>query len=266
LDLASIIGVVGGFILIVVSIATSGDIMGFIDIASIVIVLGGTIAATLVAYPLPKFLEIISITQKAFQGKKSDLNIVIDGINELANRARKEGLLSLEEASESVNDDFMKKGIMLVVDGTDPELVKNLLETELDFISERHGNGQGLFEAMGAYAPAFGMIGTLIGLINMLASLDDPDTIGPSMAIALITTFYGSLLANLVFLPLAKKLKIKSDEEILEKQIILEGLLSIQAGENPRIISEKLKAFIPPSKRRQEMSGDVAANLREGEA
>ena len=266
MDIASVMGILSGFILIILSIVTSGDIGGFVNIPSILVVVGGTIAGTLVAYPLPKFLEIMKITQKAFQYKNKNMAVVIDEVNDLANKARKEGLLSLEEASENINDDFLKKGIMLVVDGTDPELVKTLLETEVDFIAERHGTGQEVFEAMGAFAPAFGMIGTLIGLVNMLASLDDPSTIGPSMAVALITTFYGSVLANLIFIPLAKKLKFKSGEEILEKQIILEGLLSIQAGENPRIIDEKLKAFLPPSQRQVAASGDVAAKVREGEA
>ena len=156
---------------------------------------------------------------------------------------------SLEEATEALDDEFLKKGLMLVVDGTDPELVRNLLETELDFIEQRHKAGQGLFESMATAAPGFGMIGTLIGLINMLGSLDDPTTIGPSMAVALITTLYGSLIANLFFSPMANKLKVKSGEEILEREIMVEGLLSIQAGENPRIIEEKLKAFLPPSMR-----------------
>jgi chemotaxis protein MotA len=139
---------------------------------------------------------------------------------------------------------------MLIVDGTDPELVRNILETELVFLEERHTEGQNVFETMGTYAPAFGMIGTLIGLINMLKYLDDPSTIGPNMSVALVTTFYGSVLANVVFLPLAHKLKVRSKSEILVKELMVEGLLSIQAGENPRIIEEKLKTFIPPEMRK----------------
>lgn len=249
MDLGTLIGIVAGILLIVISILLNGSILSFIDIPSVFIVLGGTVAATLVAYPIPRVLELTKIVQKAFTHRESNPSEVIGQIIELANKARKEGLLALEETSGKMDDEFLKKGIMLVVDGTDPDLVRTLLETELVFISERHKMGQGLFETMGAYAPAFGMVGTLIGLVNMLQNLSDPSSIGPSMAVALLTTLYGSFVANLIFLPIANKLKVKSREETLEKEIMVEGLLSIQAGENPRIIEEKLKAFLPPSMR-----------------
>ncbi len=249
MDLSTIIGIVSGLILIVIAILLNGNLGAFVDPASIMIVLGGTLAATLVAFPIPQVKDIIKLTQKTFANRDTNPGKIINDIITLANKARKEGLLSLEEATESLEDEFLKKGLMLVVDGTDPELVRNLLETELDFIEQRHKAGQGLFESMATAAPGFGMIGTLIGLINMLGSLDDPTTIGPSMAVALITTLYGSLFANLFFSPMANKLKVKSGEEILEREIMVEGLLSIQAGENPRIIEEKLKAFLPPSMR-----------------
>jgi chemotaxis protein MotA len=257
LDLGTLIGIVLGFVLIIVSILLGGSLGSFFDLPSLMIVLGGTIAATLVAYPLPKVKEIIKLTQIAFKQRPNNPNDMIDNIIELANKARKEGLLALEESSGNLEDDFIKKGIMLVVDGTDPELVRTLLETELAFLEERHKGGQGLFETMGSLCPAFGMVGTLIGLINMLQKLDDPSSIGPSMAVALITTFYGSLFANLIFIPIANKLKLKSREETLEKEIVVEGLLSIQAGENPRIIEEKLKAFLPPSMRREAQEGEA---------
>ncbi|KAB3531378.1 flagellar motor protein [Alkaliphilus serpentinus] len=249
MDLATIIGIIVGLVFIVMGILVDGDLGSYWNTASVFIVLGGTVAATLVAYPLQKVLEAIKIVSKAFSNKVIDAGEIINKIIVLANVARKEGLLALEEASEAVEDKFLQKGIMLIVDGTDPELVRNLLETELSFVEERHQSGQGIFESMGAYAPAFGMIGTLIGLINMLRKLDDPSAIGPSMAVALITTLYGSLLANLIFIPIANKLKIRSREEIMRKEIMVEGLLSIQAGENPRIIEEKLKAFLPPKVR-----------------
>ena len=249
MDLSTLIGIVSGMLLIIVSIMLSGNLLAFFDVASIMIVLGGTIAATLVSFPIPQVKDIIKLTQKTFANRDSNPGKIINDIITLANKARKEGLLSLEEATEALEDEFLKKGLMLVVDGTDPDLVRNLLETELDFIEQRHKAGQSLFESMATSAPGFGMIGTLIGLINMLGSLDDPTTIGPSMAVALITTLYGSLLANLFFSPMANKLKVKSGEEILEREIMVEGLLSIQAGENPRIIEEKLKAFLPPSMR-----------------
>lgn len=250
MDIATILGVIVGIGFVTWGIMTDGSIADFWDFASILIVFGGTIAATLVAYPLGSVLEAVKIAGKAFRTHEVDPHEIIVQINTLANVARKEGLLALEEISEDIGEEFLKKGVMLIVDGTDPELVRNLLETELSFIEERHAKGQSIFETMGSIAPAFGMIGTLIGLINMLKKLDDPGSIGPSMAVALITTFYGSLLANLIFIPIANKLKLKSKEEILRKEIMVEGLLSIQAGENPRIIEEKLKAFLPPKSRK----------------
>ena len=199
---------------------------------------------------MENFFNTFKIIKKAFVRDEISPDNVIEEIINLANVARKEGLLSLEEYAENLDDDFLQKGIMLIVDGTDPELVRNILETELVFLEERHTEGQSIFETMGTYSPAFGMLGTLIGLINMLRHLDDPSTIGPNMSVALVTTFYGSMLANVVFLPMAQKLKIRSKSEILVKELMVEGLLSIQAGENPRIIEEKLKTFIPPEMRK----------------
>lgn len=256
LDISTVGGIGLAFILIIVGILIGGGSIGsFIDMPSIMIVIGGTIAATFASYPIPKVMSVIQMFSKAAANTSPDLNKSIDSLIELANKARKEGLLSLEEASSQIEDPFIKKGIMLVVDGTDPELVRNLLETELSYIEERHKSGQGMFEYMGSVCPAFGMVGTLIGLVIMLGNMSDPTSIGPSMAVALITTFYGSVMANVVFIPMATKLKVKSREETLEKEVIVEGLLSIQAGENPRIIEEKLKAFLPPSMRKSAEAG-----------
>lgn len=249
MDIATILGLILGFGFTIWGITESGDLGSFKDIPSVIIVLGGTFASTLLAYPMKTLKSIGKIFQKAFFHKEVSPNGVIEEIIQLANVARKEGLLSLEEYADKLDDEFLKKGIMLIVDGTDPELVRNILETELIFLEERHSQGQGILEAMGAYAPAFGMIGTLIGLVNMLKKMDDASAIGPNMSVALVTTFYGSVLANVVFLPLAQKLKIRSKSEVLIKELMVEGLLSIQAGENPRIIEEKLKTFIPPDQR-----------------
>ncbi len=249
MDIATILGLILGIVFTAWGIMQSGELITFWDKPSAVIVIGGTIAATLLAYPLNTLGSIRKVFHKAFFNKNVSANGIIEEIIQLANVARKEGLLSLEEYAEKLDDDFLKKGIMLIVDGTDPELVRNILETELTFLEERHSQGQGILESMGAYAPAFGMLGTLIGLINMLQKMDDPKAIGPNMSVALVTTFYGSVLANVLFLPLAKKLKVRSKSEILVKELMIEGLLSIQAGENPRIIEEKLKTFIPPEQR-----------------
>jgi len=251
MDIATIIGLIAGAVFIVWGIMISGNIVNFYDPPSIVIVLGGTIASTLTAYPLKKVLGAIKAVKKAFFEKKIDPIGMINQLIELSNLARREGLLALEEVGEKTEDEFLKKGIMLIVDGTDPELVRNILETELNFLEERHKEGQSVFETMGSFAPAFGMIGTLIGLINMLKDLDDVSGVGPNMSVALVTTFYGSVLANALFIPLANKLKGKSSEEVLVKELVVEGLLSIQAGENPRIIEEKLKTFLSPEMRRK---------------
>ncbi len=251
MDIATLMGLVVGFGFVIWGIMTSGDLVTYIHLSSISIVLGGTIGATMIAYPIKDLKGLGKIFKKTFIYKELQINETIEKIIELANVARKEGLLALEEFGENVDDEFLKKGINLIVDGTDPELVRNILETELNFLEERHDQAKGMLEAMGAYAPALGMIGTLIGLINMLKEMDDPAAIGPSMSVALITTFYGALFANLLFLPLAQKLDIRSKSEVLLKELMVEGLLSIQAGENPRIIEEKLKTFIKPAQRKK---------------
>lgn len=251
MDIGTIGGLVVGLALIVWSIVSGGSSLGsFVDVPSVIIVIGGTFAATFIAVPMPKLLGIGGVFSKAMQGAGNNAPEIITKIIELANIARREGLLALEEAVGQVNDDFLKKGVMLIVDGTDPELVKSILETELSYIEGRHGEGKGIFDTIGSLAPAFGMIGTLIGLVAMLNALDDPSSIGPAMAVALLTTFYGSVIANLLCIPVAKKLGTKSAEEILTREIMIEGLLSIQAGENPRIIEEKLKAFLSPKVRK----------------
>jgi chemotaxis protein MotA len=167
-----------------------------------------------------------------------------------AKRARREGILSLEPLIKEIDDEYLKKGLQLTVDGLEPELIRDILETEIAYLEERHGSGADVVSVMGAFAPALGMIGTVIGLILMLQTMSDPSTIGPSMAVALITTFYGAILANLVFNPLAGKLRTRSKEEVLIREMILEGVLSISKGENPRVIEEKLNSYLPPKNRR----------------
>ena len=250
MDIATIGGIVVGMALVVWGILSGGSGLGdFIDTGSILIVIGGGFAAFFVSFPLAKALNIGKVTGKVMKTSDFKTGEIISKVIELANVARREGLLALEEAVGDINDDFLKKGVMLIVDGTDPELVKNILETELENLMDRHALGKDLFDQMGALMPAFGMIGTLIGLVAMLNNLSDPSSIGPAMAVALLTTFYGSLFANLLFIPFSKKLEVNSSDEALVRQVMIEGLLSIQAGENPRIIEEKLKAFLSPSLR-----------------
>lgn len=254
MELGVIIGVVAGWIFIFLSILLNAEmdvtkVIGFIDMPSVMITLGGCLASTIVAHPVPKLLNAMKAVKNVLKPKKIDPTDAITHIIELANLARKEGILALEDASQSMEDTFLQKGVMLVVDGTDPELVRNILETELSYIEGRHKEVQGVWEYIASQGPAWGMIGTLIGLVMMLKQMDDPSSIGPSMSVAIITTFYGSLVANFGATPIATKMKIYSGDEILMKEVLIEGILSIQAGENPRIIEEKLKAFLSPALR-----------------
>lgn len=251
MDISTVLGLVAGTICIVVSIIIGGGgIMDFIDMPSVFIVIGGTICALLVSYPMPKLLEGLKTIKYAFSKQDIDPTEVIKKINDLALAARKEGLLALEEIAQSMDDAFLQKGILLIVDGTDAELLRSILETEIAFVENRHKDNQKVWESMADLGPAWGMIGTLIGLIIMLGALSDPSSLGPKMAVALITTFYGSIIANFIATPVANKLKLNSNDEILHKQVMVEGLLSIQAGENPRVIEEKLKAFLAPGLRK----------------
>jgi len=249
-DITTILGIVVGLGLIGGSILIGGSLRPYLDSASFILVLGGTIAATIVNYSGEQLRNAWRVLRVAASGRSLDPEHFIRLIVSLAEKARREGLLAMEEEAERLSDPFLRKGIQLVVDGTDPELVRNILDIELTFIEERHRQGQALFESLGVYAPAFGMIGTLVGLVRMLGRLDDPSTVGPALALALLTTLYGALLANLVFNPIAGKLRVKNDQEVMVRQIMIEGVLSIQAGENPRIVEEKLRSFLPPADRR----------------
>lgn len=262
MDIASIVGLIGGFGVMLFTILLSGDLMAYLDLPSFICTFGGTFTMTLMAYPLSNSIEALKSVKHVFIHKELKPEDVIKSVIDLANVARKEGLLALEEAAQQIKDDFLQKGVMLIVDGTDPELVRNILETELSFVEDRHKSNQGFYEFMAAMGPAFGMLGTLIGLINMLRDLSDPSALGPNMAVAIITTFYGSVIANVFCIPIVNKLKTRSSQEILMKEVMLEGMLSIQAGENPRIIEEKLKAFLAP-KLRNKMSEKM--ELAEGE-
>ncbi len=257
MDLATLLGIILGTVLLLGAIIMEGDVSMFWSFSSVLIVFGGTFASIMINFSMSQVLSVFPLLRVAFSQKKIDSVQVINTLVEFAESSRREGLLALEEKAQALNEPFLEKGIQLVVDGTDAELVRSILEIELAFLEERHRLGQSVFQQMGALAPAFGMIGTLIGLIQMLGDLSDPDQIGVGMAVALITTLYGAVAANLIFLPIAGKLRIKSEEEVLIKQVMIEGILSIQAGENPRIVEEKLKSFLSPYER--EFSGRDAA-------
>lgn len=248
MDIASLIGIILGFGAMVLGIVSAGASVGtYIDIPSFFITLGGSISGVLASNKLKDFVGGLKSIALAFKDEVMDPGAIIGSVINLANIARKEGLLALEEASNDIDDPFLKKGIMLVVDGTDAELVRGILETELVCLEDRHKKVIGFWEKWAELGPAWGMIGTLIGLVNMLNNMEDPSSIGPSMATALITTLYGSIIANWLCSPVAEKMKRNNDLEVIVKEVMVEGLLSIQAGENPRIIEEKLKSFLSPA-------------------
>lgn len=253
MDLATILGLVIGMVLVIISIclgdAGIASLKGFLDAPSVLITLGGSFCAVLASNSLSEFIEGLKSIKLVFKVYAEDTGEMIRRIIDLSNVARKEGLLSLEEAAADLDDAFLKKGILLIVDGTDPELVRAIMETELMSLEERHKSKAAFWDSLGAMGPAWGMIGTLIGLINMLGNLSDPGSLGPAMSVALLTTMYGSMLANWLCAPVANKMKSNSGKEVMVKQIMIEGLLSIQAGENPRVIEEKLKSFVAPKDR-----------------
>jgi chemotaxis protein MotA len=249
MDLATVIGLVLSFGLVVAAILTGGSLITFISRPSALIVLGGTIGATLVNYPLSYVIGVIGVIKNTFFSSIDTPASIIERFKDYANRARREGILSLEPLIKEIDDEYMKKGLQLTVDGLEPQVIQEILETEISYLEERHELGAGVVAIMGTMAPAMGMIGTVIGLVQMLQTMSDPSTIGPAMAVALLTTLYGAILANLVFNPMAGKLKARSKEEILIREMILEGILAISKGENPRIIEEKLNSFLPPKDR-----------------
>jgi len=249
MDIATVIGILGALLLIVVAINQGGDLLTFADTVSFLIVVLGTVAVTLAANPLPKFIGSFSVYFKAIFVDAKSPHELIDKIVGFAETARREGILALESAAADANDEFLSGGIQLAVDGTEPDLITDILETELQYIEERHLEAAELMEGCAEMAPALGMIGTLVGLVNMLGALEDPAAIGPAMAVALLTTLYGAVIANVLFAPIAKKLKIYSKEESLSKRMIIEGIIAIQQGDNPRIVERKLSVFLPPSMR-----------------
>ena len=252
MDIASIIGLIVCFALMIFGMVfgkSFNAVMSFVDPPSALITFGGAFCCIMASYPMAGFVGGLKSIGLIFKTSTMNVPEIIQKIIELSNVARKEGLLSLEEAASDIDDEFLKKGILLIVDGTDPELVRAIMETELVSVEGRHKEKIGFWENLGSMGPAWGMIGTLIGLINMLKDLSDLAAVGPNMAVALVTTFYGSVLANWICAPVATKLKGKNDEEMMMKEIEIEGLLSIQAGENPRVIEEKLKSFLAPADR-----------------
>ncbi len=247
MDLATLIGLLGGFALVVAAMVMGGDVGIFVNGPSLLIVLGGTVLVAMMKFTLGQFLGAGKIAAKTFMFKSVKPEDIIAETVELADAARKGGLLSLED--KQVSTDFMQRGIQLLVDGHDPDVVRALLNKETRLAQARHDTGIDIFKAMGDVAPAMGMIGTLVGLVQMLSNMSDPKSIGPAMAVALLTTLYGAILATMVVLPMADKLGIRKDEEAMNQALTIDGLLAIQAGQNPRVIEQMLKNYLPEKKR-----------------
>ena len=244
MDIATIIGVVVGIGLIGWALQAGGGIGMFLDVPSVMIVVGGTIASTLINFPLKQVLSVLKVVQKLIMAKEDDSLALIKQFVQLAVVVRKDGHLALESEAQNMTHPFLKKGLMLVADGVDAEALSGILSLQNLAVSQRHKIGQEVLKAIGKWAPAFGMIGTLIGLVQMLSNMNDPKTLGPAMAVALLTTFYGALISNLFALPMAAKLKQRTDQEMLINMVITEGLKGLQMGLNPRLLEEKLKAFL----------------------
>ncbi len=257
MDIATIVGTLLCFVLLCVSIMMNGSLLTFVDVPSMILVFGGAMFATMMCFPLQTMLKMFSVARKVLFAKPVDPVEHIKTLVKLAEVARRDGILSLENhLNEGEYDDFMVRGLRMAIDGQDPAVIQTAMEQEVETMLERHGTGKALFETLGKYAPAFGMLGTIIGLILMLRNMNDPSALGPGMALALITTFYGSLLANTLFLPIADKLGTRSSEELAMKLLIIRGVMSIQSGDNPRIVQQKLMAFLD-AKQRQRLTEEV---------
>jgi chemotaxis protein MotA len=250
MDLGTLLGIVSGFGLVIIAMSMGGGLGAFINVPSLMIVCGGTMGAVLINYPISDVLGVIKVAKNAFFSEKVKTENIIQKLVEMSKVSRREGILGLEKTLKDIEDPFFVKALTLMIDGIESSKLSELLDTEVEYIEERHRLGAEIFMTMGNFAPAMGMIGTLIGLVKMLMQMDDPSSIGPAMAVALITTFYGVILANLVFLPISGKLRTRSAQELAAKQLIMSGILSVQSGDNPRMLEQKLHSFVSPKERK----------------
>ena len=252
MDLGTIFGLVGTWMLILWAMMAGGGLGIFIDVPSLIMVGGGSITVIILCFPTKYVKNAIKIIKQGFFHKPQSIDQLIQDIVSYAEIARRDGILSLENVTKDLDDQFIVSGIQMAVDGTDPELIEQIMENDLDNLIERHSVNKAILDALGKYAPAFGMIGTLVGLVIMLQNMDDPSKIGPGMAVALLTTMYGAVIANAFAMPLADRLARRSGEEVLRKTIVIKGVMAIQSGDNPRVVEQKLRTFLPISERPSE--------------
>ncbi|MDR3563797.1 MAG: flagellar motor protein [Negativicutes bacterium] len=255
MDITTLLGLIVGIGgLLIAVLLEGGHLSSLISLPAFVMIAGGTLGATAIGFTMEELKNIPVLLRIAFREESHDIGQLISTLVGFAEKARREGLLALEEDLAVLEDKFLRKGMQLVIDGTDAELVRSIMETELAFIQERHHKGASIFEAAGGYAPTMGIIGTVMGLVHVLGNLKDTDSLGPAIATAFLATLYGIFSANIFFPPIAGKLKNRSSHQVLVYEVTLEGILSVQAGDNPRIVEEKLEAFLPPVKRQSAKS------------
>ena len=259
MDLGILFGFLGTWVLVAWALLASGDVTMFADLPSMILVVGSSFTVAFYATPSRYLKHVGAILKRAFLFHSEPVEKLIQDMVHYAEIARRDGILSLENSTKDITDEFVVHGIQMAVDGTDPELIEQIMTNELDNLVERHNVGKSIFDSVGKYAPAFGMIGTLVGLVIMLQNMNDPAKIGPGMAVALLTTLYGALIANGVALPLADRLARRSAEEVIARTIIIKGVMAIQSGDNPRIVEQKLRTFLPPSDRKNEETSEQAA-------
>lgn len=260
LDFMSILGIICGFAVLILGISTAegGELRYFWDPPSIFITCGGTLCAIMMTFPMRDLANLVKVLRHAFIYRSRSAVKVIGDFRKFADIARRDGILALENVSSEIDDPFLIKGIQLAVDGTDPDVIQTMMRTELDQMADRHARGIDVLKKFADYAPSFGMIGTLLGLVIMLQNLSNPEMIGPAMGVAIITTLYGAIIAFLICVPLSTKLDIRSKEELLIREMMIKGVMSIQSGDNPRIVEQKLRIFLPPSMR-EAVGGDEKA-------
>lgn len=256
MDISTIIGLIGGFVAVIFGAWQGGSLNGLFDVGSIFITIFGSYFCLYINYPLRYCIGIFKVMGRTFKIPDFGEKTLVQKLVGFAERARREGLLALEEELEDLDDEFMKSGLRLVVDGTDAEVIRNIMENELNQMEARHSTWIGVVNSWATLGPGFGMLGTVIGLIGMLSNLEDKSSLGGNMAVALVTTLYGSLMANWVLIPMSGKLQFQNDEEVKSKEMIIEGVLSIQAGDNPRILASKLLTYLD-IKDRKAIEGDV---------
>ncbi len=258
MDLGILFGFIGTWVLIIWTLLAGGEPHAFVNLPGVLLVIGASSTVLFFAFPMRNVKRFGGVIRKAFFSQSKPVDKLIEDLVSYAEIARRDGILSLENTTKEIEDAFIVRGIQMAVDGTDPELIEQIMDTELENLVERHEAGRGMLEALGRYAPSFGMIGTLIGLVIMLVNLDDPSKLGPGMAVAILTTLYGVIIANAIALPLADRLEQRSAEEVLYKTIIIKGVMAIQSGDNPRIVEQKLRTFLPPGQRSAEEDQEAA--------